>query len=118
PGFDAVADWAAPFPVEIIAAILGVPEGDRQQIRHWTDDLLTRLPGDPRPPQAGMEAGLNQILYFLELIKEKRAHPGPNSGAKDMIDQLIEAEVPDDDGNLQRLSDDEIAGFSLLLASA
>ena len=111
--FDAVEDWAAPFPVEIISAILGVPEGDRQQIRHWTDDLLTRLPGDPRPPQAAIEAGLNQIVYFLELIKEKRAHPGD-----DMLDQLIEAEVPDDDGNLQRLTDDEIAGFALLLASA
>jgi cytochrome P450 len=111
--FDAVEDWAAPFPVEIISAILGVPEADRQQIRHWTDDLLTRLPGDPRPPQAAMEAGLNQILYFLELIKEKRARPG-----EDMLDQLIEAEVPDDDGNLQRLTDDEIAGFALLLASA
>jgi cytochrome P450 len=111
--FDAVEDWAAPFPVEIISAILGVPEPDRQQIRHWTDDLLTRLPGDPRPTQAGMEAGLNQILYFLELIKEKRAHPG-----EDMLDQLIEAEVPDDDGNLQRLTDEEIAGFALLLASA
>ena len=113
PGFDAVADWAAPFPVEIISAILGVPAGDRQQIRHWTDDLLTRLPGDPRPPQAAMEAGLHQILYFLELIKEKRAHPG-----EDMLDQLIEAEVPDDDGALQRLTDEEIAGFALLLASA
>jgi cytochrome P450 len=113
PEFDAVEDWAAPFPVEIISAILGVPEGDRQQIRHWTDDLLTRLPGDPRPPQAAMEAGLNQILYFLELIKEKRARPGD-----DMLDQLIEAEVPDDDGNLQRLTDEEIAGFALLLASA
>ena len=111
--FDAVEDWAAPFPVEIISAILGVPQGDRQQIRHWTDDLLTRLPGDPRPPQAAMEAGLHQILYFLELIKEKRAHPG-----EDMLDQLIEAEVPDDDGNLQRLTDEEIAGFALLLASA
>jgi len=113
PSFDAVEDWAAPFPVEIISAILGVPEDDRQQIRHWTDDLLTRLPGDPRPPQAAMEAGLNQILYFLELIKEKRAHPGD-----DMLDQLIDAEVPDDDGNRQRLTDDEIAGFALLLASA
>ena len=113
PSFDAVEDWAAPFPVEIISAILGVPEDDRQQIRHWTDDLLTRLPGDPRPPQAAMEAGLNQILYFLELIKEKRAHPGDA-----MLDQLIDAEVPDDDGNRQRLTDDEIAGFALLLASA
>ena len=113
PQFDAVEDFAAPFPVEIISAILGVPAADRQQIRHWTDAMLFRLPNDPRPTQEGMEGGLNQVLYFLELIKDKRAHPG-----EDMIDQLIEAEVPDDDGNLQRLTDEEIAGFATLLAAA
>jgi cytochrome P450 len=113
PEFDAVEDFAAPFPVEIISTILGVPAADRQQIRHWTDAMLFRLPNDPRPTQEGIEGGLHQILYFLELIKDKRAHPG-----EDMIDQLIEAEVPDDDGNLQRLTDEEIAGFATLLAAA
>ena len=32
--FDAIGDFAAPFPVEVISRMLGVPEGDRQQIRH------------------------------------------------------------------------------------
>ena len=32
--FDAVADFSGPFPVEIISRMLGVPEGERQQIRH------------------------------------------------------------------------------------
>jgi cytochrome P450 len=111
--FDAVADFAAPFPVEIIATILGVPEGDRQQIRHWTDEMLSRESDNPRPTQAGMEAGLNQVLYFLELIKDKRAHPDD-----DMINQLIEAEVEGDDGQRNRLTDEEIAGFATLLAAA
>ncbi|MGZ7017994.1 MAG: cytochrome P450, partial [Acidimicrobiia bacterium] len=56
--FDLTADFAGPFPVEVISAILGVPEPDRQQIRHWTDEMLHREPGDPKPTQAGMEAGL------------------------------------------------------------
>ena len=111
--FDAVADFAAPFPVEVISAILGVPEADRQQIRHWTDLMLSRLPNDPKPTQEGMHAGLEQVLYFLELIKDKRRNPGD-----DMIDHLIAAEVEDEDGSTHRLTDEEVAGFSTLIAAA
>ena len=50
-------------------------------------------PTTRRQRREGMEAGLDQVLYFLELIKDKRAHP-----ADDMITQLIEAEVEDEDG--------------------
>ena len=31
--FDVVADFAAPFPVEVISAMLGVPPADRQAVR-------------------------------------------------------------------------------------
>ncbi|GMU78875.1 MAG: cytochrome P450 [Acidimicrobiia bacterium] len=113
PEFDAVADFSAPFPVEIISTILGVPEADRQQIRHWTDEMLLRRPNDPRPTPEGIAAGLEQIAYFLDLIRDRRAHPG-----EDMIDQLIEVEVADDAGEMHRLTDEEIAGFATLLAGA
>jgi len=113
PGFDAVTDFAAPFPVEVISAILGVPEADRQQIRHWTDAMLLRRPNDPNPTPEGMHAGLSQILYFLELIKDRRVHPSDG-----MIDQLIAVEVEGDDGRMQQLTDEEVAGFSTLLAAA
>jgi len=113
PEFDAVADFAAPFPIEVISAILGVPEADRQQIRHWTDLMLLRRPNDPNPTPEGLHASLEHVLYFLELIRDKRAHP-----SDDMIGQLIEAEVEMEDGSRQRLTDEEIAGFSTLLAAA
>ena len=111
--FDLVADFSAPFPVEIISQILGVPKADRQQIRLWTDDMLHRDEGDHRTTKKGMEAGLHQILYFLELAREKRANP-----ADDMISRLTEVEVADDDGNMHKLTDEEIAGFGTLLAAA
>jgi cytochrome P450 len=111
--FDAVADFAAPFPVEVISTMLGVPKDDRQQIRHWTDQMLHREPGDPSPTQEGMEGALLQVGYFLDLIAEKRAHPGD-----DMITRLTEVEVEDDDGSMHRLDDGEIAGFATLLAGA
>lgn len=111
--FDAVADFAAPFPVEVISTILGVPEADRQRIRHWTDEMLFRRPDDPKPTQEGIHAGLEQILYFLDLVKDKRSRADD-----DMICQLIEAEVEAEDGSRNRLTDEEIAGFATLLAAA
>ena len=111
--FDAVVDFAAPFPIEIISALLGVPKADRQQIRHWTDAVLYRNPNDPNPTPEGMEALRLRKEYFHGLIAHKRAHPGD-----DMIGALIEAEVADDDGTMHRLSDHEIVEFATLLASA
>ena len=111
--FDAVADFSGPFPVEVISTMLGVPSADQQQIRHWTDLMLLRQPGDPKPNQASMEAGLHQVMYFLDLIADKRTHP-----TDDMICGLIDAEVEGEDGSTHRLDDGEIAGFSVLLAAA
>jgi cytochrome P450 len=111
--FDVVADLAAPFPVEVISAILGVPAGDRQQIRHWVDDMLHREPDDPRPTHEGMEAGLHCVLYLNELAQEKRRHP-----SDDMLSALIEADVPADDGSTYGLDDGAIASFATLLAGA
>jgi cytochrome P450 len=101
--FDLVADFSAPFPVEVISVILGVPEADRQQIRHWIDNMLTRDPGDPKPTAEGMDAALNLGIYIHGLAQEKRQNP-----TDDMVTGLIDA----------GLTDDEVAGFSLLLAGA
>ena len=111
--FDAVVDFAAPFPIEIISALLGVPKADRQRIRHWTDAVLYRNANDPNPTPEGMEALRLRKEYFHALIDDKRAQPGD-----DMIGALIEAEVADDDGTMHRLSDHEIVEFATLLASA
>jgi cytochrome P450 len=110
--FDAVADFAAPFPVEVISAMLGVPPADRQAVRLCTDALLHREPNDPAPTPAGIEAGMRQHMYFLDLVAEKRRHP-----ADDVMTRLCEAEVPGANGP-QRLGDGEIAGFASLLAAA
>jgi cytochrome P450 len=111
--FDIVADFGALFPVEIISAILGVPAGDRQQVRHWVDTFLTREPGNPNTTHAGMEASLNMAVYFLELAREKRAK---RDGL--LISKLIEAVLVDDEGREEQLSDEDVAAFSVLIAGA
>jgi cytochrome P450 len=101
--FDMVADFAAPFPVEVISAILGVPEEGRQQIRHWTDEMLHREPGNAKPPKSAFKAAMALGGYFFELAVAKRGAPGD-----DMMSALVEAE----------LTDIEVASFSVLLAAA
>ena len=46
--FDAVADFSATFPVEIISRMLGVPEADRQPFRERLDISLHREHGPAR----------------------------------------------------------------------
>lgn len=112
-GFDAVAEFSGPFPVEIISRMLGVPEPDRQQIRHWLDIGLHREPGRMDPTPEGVKAMLEQGAYFYGLVGEKRKRPGD-----DMLSRLTEVEVDRGDGVMTRLSDVEIAGFAVLLGGA
>ncbi len=111
--FDILEEFAAPFPAEIISAILGIPPEDRQQIRHWTDAMLHREEGSPTGSQAAAEAGMAQGMYLYELVQKKREEPDDN-----MISALIAAEVETADGHRNRLDDAEIASFGVLLAAA
>ena len=112
-GFDVVGDFAGPFPVEVICSIVGVPEGDRQQIRHWTDRLLEREVGNPFPTKAGIDAAIESAGYMAELVADKRTHP-----SDDMIGHLIGAEIEREDGTTDHLSDEEISAFISLLTAA
>ena len=111
--FDAVGDLSGPFPIEIIATMMGIPEGERQQIRHSVDLLLAREPGEVSPSQEGMIAGMELGIYLGELCAKKRVEP-----TDDLLTRLVEARIEREDGELTGLDDDEIAGFAVLLAGA
>jgi cytochrome P450 len=111
--FDAVADFSALFPVEIISRMLGVPEGERQQIRHWLDVSLHREAGQMDPTPEGQAAVLEQAGYYFELAAEKRRNPGD-----DMMTRLTQVTVDRGDGTETGLDDNEIAGFASLLGGA
>ncbi len=111
--FDVVVDLSGPFPVEIISRMLGVPAGERQQIRAWLDLSLHREPGEVDPSPEGQTALLELSGYFYELAKHKRSHP-----ADDMLTRLTEVTVDRGDGDETALTDGEIAGFATLLGGA
>jgi cytochrome P450 len=111
--FDAVADFAAPFPVEVISRMLGVPEEDRQGIRHRIDLGLHREPGQTEPSEENMQAILENGIYFHELTVDKRKNPGD-----DMLSRLTQVTVDRGDGVETGLDDAEITGFASLLGGA
>ncbi len=109
--FDAVEDFAALFPVEVITSMLGVPADDRQQLRHWLDKGLERNEGIGMSADS-MDAVMKSGAYYYELIQERRKTP-----RDDMISRLIEAEIVED-GETRRLDDIEITGFCTMLGGA
>jgi cytochrome P450 len=111
--FDAVADFSALFPVEVISRMLGVPDGERQQIRHWLDASLHREAGQTEPSPANDESIMAMGMYFYELAKDKRKSP-----ADDMLSRLAQVTVDRGDGTQTGLDDAEIAGFATLIGGA
>ena len=112
--FDLVGEFSAPFPVEIICALLGIDDREkRQRIRHLADITLHREEGEATGGADAHDAMIEQGMLFYEFTVHKRSHPGD-----DICTALIEAQVETEDGELQSLTDTEIAGFCSLLGAA
>lgn len=110
--FDVVADYSALFPNEVITTMLGVPKEDREQIRLWLDLLLERKPGQIAITAEGYEGSVQTGIYYYNLIQQRRAEP-----CDDMISRLIETEI-ERDGEVEKLTDVDIAGFATMLGGA
>ena len=111
--FDAVADFSALFPVEIISRMLGVPVDNRQMIRESLDLGLHREPGEMQPSREGRRAMVQLGSYFYELSVEKRADP-----QDDMLSRLTQVTVDQGDGTEAGLDDIEVANFATLIGGA
>jgi cytochrome P450 len=111
--FDVVQDLAAPFPVEVITTMLGVPDDHAQQIRIWIDESLRREPGEIAMSEAGLNASIETAMFYLNLLQERRSDP-----RDDLLTTLITAEIQREDGQKSELTDLEIAGFATLLGGA
>jgi cytochrome P450 len=112
-GGDFVRDFSSPLPMEVISTMLGVPAGDRQQLRAWMDLSLDRDRDTPAIPERAYAAMAKLARYWHSLAQDLRKNP--NDG---LISGLLQAEVEGDDGVPTRLSDGEIVGFCSLLGAA
>lgn len=106
---DIVEDFAYPFPVTIIAELLGIPSERRDQFKAWSDALVTRPKDDT---EAAIEenktrrkrARREMREYFSELLDERTTGGG---------DDLVTLAATTD-----TLSREEKIGFCILLLIA
>jgi cytochrome P450 len=110
--FDYVEQFGALVPPMVIGELLGVPASDRDQLRHWFDDLLHRDEHSTGPSERAMAAGRETFEYVTAMIAERRRAPHD-----DLITALLEADL-DDDGTARTLDDFEVVSFVILLAGA
>ena len=106
--FDFVADLAGKVPMDVISEMLGVPQADRAMLRKQSDLLIHREEGVTDVPPAGVEAAFGLVIYYADLIADRRANPGD-----DLVSALCAAEIDGD-----RLTDDEITSFLFLMVVA
>jgi cytochrome P450 len=113
PRFDVVREFTSRLPMDVISTILGIPEADRSEVQRKSNMMLHREPGNPKPTAEAVRGSIELMSYWTGLIEERRRRP-----QDDLMSSLIEVEIDDDDGVRQRLSDDDIRSFLILLATA
>ncbi len=107
PRFDLIRDFALPFPVAVIADLVGVPARDRANFARWSHTIIKHAasPG-------GMLLAIPDMLAFVgflrRLIRLRRAKPGD-----DLTSALLQTEGTED-----RLTEDELLAIIAILLSA
>jgi cytochrome P450 len=108
--FDLIQELANPLPGMVIAEMLGVTVGDREQFKVWSTDLA--LGGAVSASDAARtrhDAAQEHLLaYFQRALQERRHHP-----RDDLLSALLAAQ---EDGD--RLTEEELLGTCILLLVA
>jgi len=102
---DLLSAFAFPLPITVICELLGIPAGDRDQFRAWTNTILF-AGADSRESVLAAAGDMN--AYLRTLIAHRRADPGD-----DMLSGLVT--TTDTDGNL---TDTEVVSMTFLLLVA
>jgi len=106
---DLMADVAGCFPMDVISAVLGIPESDRDMLRDCADRGLIREDGSMEVPHEAAVAIFEVLDYFTEDLPRRR-HSSESQG---LLTDLVHVEV---DG--RKLTEAELLGFCLLLVFA
>ncbi|HUP16068.1 MAG TPA: cytochrome P450 [Acidimicrobiia bacterium] len=107
---EAIADFATPIPLTMIAELLGVPAADQDRLVAWSHAIVRVFDEGHSPAEgmAGEVAVKDFAAYVRELLADRRAHPGD-----DLVSALIKAEHDGD-----RLDEDELVATCILTLNA
>jgi cytochrome P450 len=101
---DLVREFTFAFPVQVIARLMGLPREDYVRFQQLSIELLSVV----YDWDIGMAASATLKEYFSEILAERRKAP-----QDDLISTLADSEI-----NGERLSDEEIFAFLLLILPA
>jgi cytochrome P450 len=107
--FDFVDNIAAPFPLQIICEMMGIPESDERQILDWTNVILGA--GDPDfggTIENLINVALEMFAYAQALGEARLANP-----TEDLTSVMMHSIVDGD-----RMSSQEFGSFFILLVVA
>jgi cytochrome P450 len=103
---DFVEDAAVPFPMLVIAEMLGISGDDRGDFRRWSDAMIVAGGGGITEDT---QTAIGELFgYLAAVIDERRKAP-----ADDLISVLLDAEIEG-----ERLGDSEVLMFLLTLLVA
>jgi cytochrome P450 len=104
---DVIGDLAFPLPFTVISEMLGMPEGNRDEVRGWSHTLTKTLDPilTPDEVQAALAAADNMLAHVQSVLAWKREHP-----SDDLLSGLLAAE---DEGD--RLTEEELLDQVILL---
>ncbi len=74
---DLVGDLAYPLPATVILELMGVPESDREQFKHWTQEMfrLGSAGDDIEGAKAALASMRDSTEWFRVMVAEARAKP-------------------------------------------
>ena len=108
---DAIADFAFPLPAIVIAEMLGLPPGDREQFKQWSNDVMAFL-GTGRTKvdvaRHAQQAVHTLKEYLRTIFAQRRRRP-----QDDLISALL---IVEEEGD--RLSEEEMFGMCVFLLVA
>ena len=92
---DVIRDLAYPLPVMVIAELLGLPAGDRERFKKWSDDLFAILGTVRQKPLALLERAVQSLHemtdYVRDLSQKRRESP-----KDDLLTALLSVTAEDD----------------------
>ncbi len=89
--FDAIGDFAAAIPVEVIGNLLSVPREEREPLREWSLAILGGL--EPNLTPQAKRRGDAAVSEFLDYLRELVSRRRPNAAQEqDMLARLIREE--------------------------
>jgi cytochrome P450 len=107
---EAIADFATPIPLMMIAELLGIPQADQPMLVAWSHAMVRPFDADCPPADrlAAEQATRDFVAYLTDLTRHRQERPG-----SDLLTELVAAEFEGD-----RLTEREVVATAILTLNA